>query len=313
MKLKADTSEVVWSTLIGGNAVTEAATIAVDGSENVYVQGRTTSTTGLIGPGGLQPTFGGGTLDIFLIQIKQENRPKIEVLTSTTRWKPQRSDSPITVDFAGPDDVDVTNGVLEIAGPAGTITFNGPIARISPTGPFTYRMEWTGPWTYTDAVDGQVKRLPPANYPIVVVGRVGAAPNQREVRSASYDKVSLVEVQQVRLEDATGLQLQGNPGPGGGKRIFAETAQAGGTVTDKVKVTATIFPPVPDARRAKAYPCTSDRSMSMIRPRGPLRSTTSHSRRTTASKQLRGHRRTVRLPTTVSCTTCLPIRMPRIR
>jgi len=108
-------------------------------------------------------------------------------------------------------------------------------------------MEWTGPWTYTDPADGQVKRLPPANYPIVVVGRVGTAPNQREVRSAPYDKVSFVEVQQMQLEDVTGLRLQGNPGPGGGKRIMAEATQPGGTVMDKVRVIATIFPRIPDA------------------------------------------------------------------
>ena len=67
------------------------------------------------------------------------------------------------------------------------------------------------------------------------------------IESQSYDKLSFVEVKEIRLEEATGLTLQNNPGLGGGKRIFAEASQPGSTVTDKVKVIATIFPPVPDA------------------------------------------------------------------
>jgi hypothetical protein len=60
--------------------------------------------------------------------------------------------------------------------------------------------------------------------------------------------VSLVEVTSVKLEAANGAALGGNPGPGGGLRIFAEASQPGSTdITDKVKVTATIFPPITDA------------------------------------------------------------------
>jgi hypothetical protein len=53
----------------------------------------------------------------------------------------------------------------------------------------------------------------------------------------------------ITIEDASGVALQNNPPivPGGGKRLFAEAAQPGGTVTDKLKTTASILPPVPDA------------------------------------------------------------------
>jgi hypothetical protein len=109
-----------------------------------------------------------------------------------------------------------------------------------------YTHGYTLSWSHLDSA---VAKLPAANYTLVVTAPVRAnqSPPPTPLESPQYEKVSLVEVITVAVEDGTGLTLQNNPGPGGGKRIFAEAAQPGGTVTDKVEVTATIFPPVPDA------------------------------------------------------------------
>jgi hypothetical protein len=141
-----------------------------------------------------------------------------------------------------------TPGTLEIQGPAGTITITGSIAQ-NPEPGVPYRMEWNGPFTYMDPnANNQVKPLPAANYPVVVKATRGTAPNQETLASAPYDKLSLVEVNTVKLEGPGGVQLQTNPGPGAGKRIFPEASQPGGTtVPDKVNVAATVFPPIPDA------------------------------------------------------------------
>ena len=188
------------------------AAIAVDAQRNVYVTGSAT------------------------IKIQWEGPSPIRVLSTTKRWKPQRSDDPINVDFEGPEDVDVstpTSGLLEIQGPVGMIPFVGEIWPTSTSPPFTYRMEWTGPWTYTDPEDQQVKRLPSANYPIEVLVTIGSPPNQQQVRSATYNEVSLVEVSSIEFLNADGgPALDSNPvANGGGIRIFSE-AQAEPTPSD---------------------------------------------------------------------------------
>jgi len=146
----------------------------------------------------------------------------IPLLISTTRWRPQRdpradptnnyASKPIKVDFSGPADIDLnTPGTLEIQGPAGTITVTGQIAQ-NPEPGVPYRMEWNGPFSYTDPADGETKPLPAANHPVKVKATRGTAPNQEVMESQPYDKLSLVEVKEIRLEEATGLALQNNPG-----------------------------------------------------------------------------------------------------
>jgi hypothetical protein len=282
MKLNADTSEVVWSTLIGGNAGTEAATIAVDGSENVYVQGRTSSTTGLIGPGGLQPTFGGGVSDIFLIQIKQEVNAEINVLPSPTRWKPQRSDDPIVVDFEGPKGLKPTT-TLEIKDSTGNLLANPNLA-FAVVGDQSelakYNITWSGPWT-REVSPGVTERLPYGDYTFVVKGMtkddkpLDSDPTKpctgAPAGAPSCSKVSLVEVTGIRFEPADGgSALDSNPAveplpgesaergrSGDGGRIFPEALEPVASnrpapkVFDAVRVIAALTPKVSDTRPDK--------------------------------------------------------------
>ncbi len=197
----------------------------------------------------------------------------LAVTANTTRWKAQRADGPVEVHFIGPDDVDLSSGVLEIQPPAPAphVTFPGTI-EVMPAGcgggpdERCYRLTWPGPWTYTDPNDGQVKRLPTGNYSVVVRAMAGTTPPLREVASAPYDKVSLVEVKTLEFEALTGAPaLDNNPGPcpqppgsdpnctipPSGARMFAEArdpieVDPNAPVYDRVKVVATIEPPVPD-------------------------------------------------------------------
>jgi hypothetical protein len=254
MKLKADTSEVVWSTLIGGDRGAEAATIAVDGLENVYVQGRTSSTTGLIGPGGLQPTYGGGSSDIFLIQIKQEGRAKIDVLPSTTRWKPQRAIdpadplAPIKVNFKGPNDLDPITVRLEVTPPAGFFGTYTPtktaVTKVAGKDD-EYTFDWTGPWTYEPS-PGTTLPMPRGNYSLVVFGK--RQNTDTEIKNETlFNKVSLVDVTKLELN---GQSLEGDGS--GSWRIFAEAndaptvSQPEPEVLDRVTVAVTTEPPVDD-------------------------------------------------------------------
>ncbi len=191
------------------------------------------------------------------------------VTNQTTRWKPQRAADPMEIHFTGPDDVDLSiPGVLEIRppAPAPPITLTGLIGVVTSgcaagNGQRCYRLIWPGPWTYEDG--GVEKRLPPGNYPVVVRAMAGTTPPLREVASAPYDKVSLVEVKTLEFEALTGAPaLDSNPGPcpqppgsdpnctipPSGARMLAEARDPGPTqpIYDRVKVVATIEPPVPD-------------------------------------------------------------------
>ena len=68
----------MWSTYFGGNDDDEARSVAVDGSGNVFVVGRTTSTSGfpLAEPGGgayFYNTYNGGTYDVFIAKCLGSN------------------------------------------------------------------------------------------------------------------------------------------------------------------------------------------------------------------------------------------------
>jgi hypothetical protein len=282
MKLNADTSEVVWSTLIGGNAGTEAATIAVDGSENVYVQGRTSSTTGLIGPGGLQPTFGGGTTDIFLIQIKQEVRARIEVLPTTTRWRPQRDHStdatgnpvdpdplkPVVINFTAPKGY--TPMSLEITDPTGALLVSPSIEIAGPIDPKAdpgqYTIKWSGPWSLTDPTTGELKYQASGNYTFKIRGTKadGTALDSDPTKPCADAAAGTPTCSIVSLVEVTAVTMMDKPrtrgrvpnrdlgGPGGGWAIFPEARnpspndQVGDE--DKVEIVATVSPAVPDPR-----------------------------------------------------------------
>jgi hypothetical protein len=59
----------VYSTYIGGTSPDEGHGIAVDGSGNAYVTGRTWSTDYDVTPGAFQTTYGGGWADVFVTKL----------------------------------------------------------------------------------------------------------------------------------------------------------------------------------------------------------------------------------------------------
>ncbi len=192
------------------------------------------------------------------------------VTTNTTRWKPQRADTPIEVHFTGPDDVNLAiPGRLEIRPPSPALptTVTAPLEVIGAgctagNGKRCYRLTWSGPWTYEDS--GVVKRLPPGNYTVVVNAVAGTTPPLRDIASAPYDKVSLVEVKKVDLAEcgsaglpscqdggarlANNAASNGTPMPGGGKAAFPDATQQGNNYRRTVLVKAELEPNLgPDA------------------------------------------------------------------
>jgi hypothetical protein len=68
-KLNASGSALMYSTYIGGSGQDEGYGIAVDGSGNAYVTGRSKSTDYDVTAGAFQTTKGGGTWDVFVTKL----------------------------------------------------------------------------------------------------------------------------------------------------------------------------------------------------------------------------------------------------
>ena len=59
----------IWATYYGGSAEDEARGIITDNSGNIFITGRTSSTSGIASFGSYQSSFGGGTDDVFLVKF----------------------------------------------------------------------------------------------------------------------------------------------------------------------------------------------------------------------------------------------------
>jgi hypothetical protein len=68
-KIAANGSSLVYSTYIGGSLDDSGNAIAVDGSGNAYVAGGTNSSTDFPTHGAFQSTFGGGSVDAFVLEL----------------------------------------------------------------------------------------------------------------------------------------------------------------------------------------------------------------------------------------------------
>ena len=193
----------------------------------------------------------------------------IKILPSTTRWRPQRDTTkPIKVVFKGPKDLETTTVKLEVTPPTG---YSGPEYKPTP-GPVAkvsgkedeYEVEWKGPWTFTVA-DNKPQPMPRGNYTLKITGE---RENSDEVlEGEKYDKVSLVEVTELKLYAFGGSQLDANPGVptingaeirgAEGDRIFAESNLYGNaTIYDQVQVVAKTEPEItiPDGQeKLKVY------------------------------------------------------------
>jgi len=155
----------------------------------------------------------------------------------------------MTVNFKAPNDLDLSTVKLEVTTPAGFIgytpTWSTPTKLLGKDDEYTF--EWTGPWTYQPAT-GPAVPIPRGNYELAVAGK--RVNSNDEIKSTPPKTMSLVEVTTIRLTNATGGDLDTNPVPGGGRRIFPEgTAPAPNDQVgnrDEVEVVTTIEPAVSD-------------------------------------------------------------------
>jgi hypothetical protein len=182
----------------------------------------------------------------------------------TTRWKPMRSDDPIDIEFESP--IELASATLEIEDPNGVaVSVNPPptLEQLATTPAYRYKLRWNGPW----AVGTQ--RLPAGNYKVIVHGTpVGGT---WEMASAPYDRISFVEVKEINLEPLEGGAFEDNPN--GGLRIFAEAkypadVNPNAEILNRVKVTATIKPEMPDAATLEAPIRVSFKSLDVDDPAG---------------------------------------------
>jgi hypothetical protein len=211
--------------------------MAVTGDGAVYLVGESSPTQ----------QFGGE--DVLAIRIAPPQQGRLQILATTTRWRPQRDTATsVTINFKGPSDLDSTSVRLEVTPPAGFLaTYTptmGELTKVSGTED-QYTFDWTGPWTYTDS-SGNSQVMPRGNYSLVVAGKRQGS--DAEIKNETpYDKVSLVEVTTVSLVDqAECPALKANPLGTPSEAIFPEASTPGGTVCDRVEVRATVDPPVPD-------------------------------------------------------------------
>ena len=69
VKLNAAGSALVYSTYLGGSGLESGESIALDGAGDAFVAGFTNSTNFPVTPGAFQPTYGGGSSDVFLTKL----------------------------------------------------------------------------------------------------------------------------------------------------------------------------------------------------------------------------------------------------
>ncbi|HLP19733.1 MAG TPA: PKD domain-containing protein [Chitinophagales bacterium] len=76
-KMDANLTTMIWSTTFGGNDDDAAYSVAVDGDENLFVAGGTTSPNFPVTAGVYQPAFAGGTCDGFISHIDKNGQVNI--------------------------------------------------------------------------------------------------------------------------------------------------------------------------------------------------------------------------------------------
>jgi hypothetical protein len=181
--------------------------------------------------------------------------PVINIVPSTTRWRPQR-------DTASPSGDIAVKFTSSVALQSATMSFSGPSSvppitqNFNPENPPNpYVITWPGTSRLTNPND-PTSYLNAGDYTISITG----TPAQGEpISTAANDpnaKVSLVKIEAIELTDFRGSQVTANPGPdasfaGVGRRVFAEARDPLADpappppVYDTVRVAARIVPPVP--------------------------------------------------------------------
>jgi hypothetical protein len=265
---------------IGGSGHDNASDIAVTPEGEVVIGGTTFSQDfPIVAPVNAASAVRRGSSDAFVTRLAAAEGG-LKILRSTTRWRPQRdpladptssyAPKPIKIEFTGPDDLEITTPArVEITGPAGPIVGTAPIVSSSPTGPFTYVAEWSGPFTWADPndLDGagnpKLKPLPANNYPFVLKATRGTVPDQEEIASPTYGNLSFVEVKSVELVQCSSTPsvscpdggavvsdnvrpTTGEAMPGGGKAAFPDADAPGGGYRKSLLVKAKLEPDLGD-------------------------------------------------------------------
>ncbi len=197
------------------------------------------------------------------------SRNSIQVLPSTTRWKPQKdTTTPIVVNFTAPKGHTPT--ALDITDATGGVLANQNIAISGPADPNAdpgqYMITWTGPWSWTDSTTGQLQYRAAGNYTFTIRGtKADSTPLNSDpakpcfgaaTGTPSCSVVSLVEVTAVDMMDKPGTRGRVRNselgGPGGGWAIFPEARNPSPNDQvvdeDKMEILAAVTPAVPDPR-----------------------------------------------------------------
>lgn len=227
----------------------------------------------------------GDCLSLVVALVELPPTAPLELLPSTTRWKPQRDTSKnMEINFRGPKGLKPTT-TLEITGPDGLAVANPSLSFTPPADPNAdpaeYKITWSGvldPATHTGSwvikeSSGNATYLKRGDYKIKVKGvkeddtPIDSDPNAACLGapqgSPPCSTVSLVEVTKVELcepddgDDCIALS-DANPAvgtlpdqdppqerPAEGKRIFAEATTPGGPLNNRIKLRAIIDPVIP--------------------------------------------------------------------
>jgi hypothetical protein len=104
-KLNPTGSALVYSTFLGGSNFEIGSWIALDTAGNAYVTGYTQSTDFPTTPKAVQPIFGGGSRDLFIVKIGANNAPGVSFVPASLAFSGQ------TVGTASPPQIVVVNNV----------------------------------------------------------------------------------------------------------------------------------------------------------------------------------------------------------
>jgi hypothetical protein len=159
-KVSANGSMLLFSTYLAGSGEDQPWRIAVDGSGSaVYVSGYTASANFPVA-GAVQPAFGGGPYDAFVVKIAdtQANQPPVVTITSPPAGSLHAVGTPVTFtgSFTDPNTTDTHTAqwAFDTIIAAGTVTESGGNGSVSTNYAFTVPGVYNVTLTVTDQAGG---------------------------------------------------------------------------------------------------------------------------------------------------------------